>query len=138
MGKTLDTKAVTNELEVSDYFTIKGAHAPGLQEPSPTSQVKEVKVKTKKQDIQQTSNMTILQLTDKEIEELREPSYMAQTFRLTNNEIEWAKDTAYLLSKKIKRGKVTQVDILRISFKLFEKFRSMDQEGLIKILDRIK
>ena len=85
-----------------------------------------------------TSNITILQFTDDEIEELRLPAYQAQTFRLTEREIEWVKDTAYRLSKEIKRGKVSQADILRISFKLFENYLEINKADLIKILERIK
>ena len=85
-----------------------------------------------------TSNITILQFNDDEIEELREPAYMAQTFRLTEREIEWVKDTAYRLSKEIKRGKVSQADILRISFRLFENLLEINKADLIKILERIK
>ena len=84
------------------------------------------------------SNITILQFSDDEIEELREPAYKAQTFRLTGREIEWVKDTSYRLSKEIKRGKVSQADILRISFKLFENFLSINKADLIKLLERIK
>lgn len=83
------------------------------------------------------SNITILQFTDDEIEELREPAYKAQTFRLTEKEIEWIKDISYLLSKEIKHGKVSQADILRISFKLFEKSLENNKADLIKILQAI-
>ena len=103
---------------------------------------KEAKMlKTKKETKQVsniTSNITILQFTDDEIEELREPAYMAQTFRLTEREIEWVKDTAYRLSKEIKRGKVSQADILRISFKLFANYLEINKADLIKILELIK
>jgi DNA integrity scanning protein DisA with diadenylate cyclase activity len=85
-----------------------------------------------------TSNMTILQFTNDEIEELREPAYKAQTFRLTEKETEWVKDTSYRLSKEIKRGKVSQADILRISFRLFENLLALNKEDLIKILEKIK
>jgi len=102
-------------------------------------------IKTKKETKQlsnitsnMTSNITILQFTDDEIEELREPAYMAQTFRLTEREIEWVKDTAYRLSKEIKRGKVSQADVLRIAFKLFENLLEINKADLIKILERIK
>lgn len=102
---------------------------------------KSTKPKTNKQDKQDgniASNITILQFTDEEIEELREPAYKAQTFRLTENETEWVKDTSYRLSKEIKRGKVSQADILRISFKLFDNFLALNKAELIKILERIK
>lgn len=98
-------------------------------------------IKTKKETKQAsniTSNITILQFNDDEIEELREPAYKAQTFRLTEREIEWVKDTSYHLSKEIKRGKVSQADILRISFKLFANFLAINKADLIKILERIK
>jgi hypothetical protein len=85
-----------------------------------------------------TSNITILQFTEDEIEELKEPAYMAQTFRLTEREIEWVKDTAYRLSKEIKRGKVSQADILRIAFKVFENLLKSSKADLIKILEKIK
>ncbi|MCG3209306.1 MAG: hypothetical protein FOGNACKC_02927 [Anaerolineae bacterium] len=82
--------------------------------------------------------MTILQLSGADIEQLREPAYQAQTFRLTRKEIEWVKDTAYRLSKEIKRGKVAQVDILRISLKLFEGMLTTHKAELLEILNRIK
>ena len=103
---------------------------------------KEAKMIKTKKDIKQesniASNITILQFTDDEIEELREPAYKAQTFRLTERETEWVKDTSYRLSKEIKRGKVSQADILRISFKLFASYLEINKADLIKILERIK
>ena len=99
---------------------------------------KEAKMIKIKKETKQESNITILQFNDDEIEELREPAYKAQTFRLTEREIEWVKDTSYHLSKEIKRGKVSQADVLRISFKLFANFLEIDKAVLIKILERIK
>ena len=103
---------------------------------------KEAKMIKIKKDTKQVSNIasniTILQFTDDEIEELREPAYKAQTFRLTERETEWVKDTSYRLSKEIKRGKVSQADILRISFKLFASYLETNKADLIKILERIK
>jgi len=112
----------------------------------PIKESKKVKMIKNKKDINKvnnitnnmTSNITILQFNDDEIEELREPAYMAQTFRLTKREIEWVKDTAYRLSKEIKRGKVSQADILRIAFKLFANLLEISKADLIKILERIK
>ena len=112
--------------------------------------IKEVKMmKTNKKNKQESnitnniasnivSNITILQFSDNEIEELREPAYKAQTFRLTERETEWVKDASYHLSKDIKHGKISQSDILRISFKLFEKFLENNKEDLLKILQQIK
>ena len=102
-------------------------------------EAKMIKIKKEtKQKSNITSNTTMLQFTDDEIEELREPAYKAQTFRLTEREIEWVKDTSYHLSKEIKRGKVSQADVLRISFKLFANFLEINKTSLIKILERIK
>lgn len=83
-------------------------------------------------------NIAILQLTDDEIDGLKEPAFKAQTFRFTDREIEWLKDMAYRLSKEIKRGKVSQVDIVRISFKLFENLLESNKADLLKILERMK
>jgi hypothetical protein len=89
--------------------------------------------------IKQSSNITILQLlTDEDIEELQEPAYQAQTFRLTEKEIDWIKDIAYQLSKKVKRGKVSQTNIVRLSFKLFEKMLASNDSELMTILEKIK
>jgi len=106
------------------------------QESKQAKMIKDNKVNNMTSNI--TSNMTILQFNEDEIEELKEPAYMAQTFRLTEREIEWVKDTAYRLSKEIKRGKVSQADILRIAFKLFENLLEINKAELIKILERIK
>ena len=104
-----------------------------------SKEAKMIKIKKEiKQESNITSNITILQFTDDEIEELREPAHKAQTFRLTERETEWVKDTSYRLSKEIKRGKVSQADILRISFKLFASFLALNKADLIKILERIK
>ena len=84
------------------------------------------------------SNITILQLDDKEIDELRDPTNDVQTFRLTAKDKDWAKDTAYQLSKEIRRGSVSQTDILRLSFVLFEKLLETNRSEIIKILERIK
>lgn len=116
---------------------------PQAEPPTPIKQETKITVKPKikkqsKSGDNIASNITILQFTDEEIEELREPAYKAQTFRLTENETEWVKDTSYRLSKEIKRGKVSQADILRISFKLFDNFLVLNKAELIKILKRIK
>ena len=121
----------------------KSQAQPQPEFPTPIKQETRVAVKPKtnkqsKPDNNIASNITILQFTDEEIEELREPAYKAQTFRLTENETEWVKDTSYRLSKEIKRGKVSQADILRISFKLFDNILALNKAELIKILERIK
>lgn len=118
---------------------IKKETQPHIEIKQDSKESKMIKTNKKiKQESNIASNITILQFTDDEIEELREPAYQAQTFRLTEREIEWVKDTAYRLSKEIKRGKVSQADVLRISFKLFENFLEINKADLIKILERIK
>jgi hypothetical protein len=77
-------------------------------------------------------------LTDEDIAALREPAYQAQTFRLTQEEIEWVKDAAYQLSKEMRRRKVSQADILRISLKLFERLLATQKAELLAVLERIK
>jgi hypothetical protein len=69
------------------------------------------------QEINIISNITLLHLlhlSDKQIDELRDPTNDVQTFRLTEKDKEWVKDTAYLLSKEIRRGSVSQTDIIRL------------------------
>lgn len=68
---------------------------------------------------QQESNIAILQLSEEQLASLREPAYKAQTFRFTNSEIEWLKDMSYQMSKEMKRGKVSQADIIRVALHLF-------------------
>ncbi len=150
MKKKLNAEHITNELEgASLYFTkhqqqqppqsLPEAGVPVPVEPS----ANQVNQQESKQTIQKesniTSNITILQLLgETDIANLREPAYQAQTFRLTQQEIEWVKDTAYRLSKEMKRKKVSQADILRISFKLFEGLLATHKAGLLQILERIK
>ena len=85
-----------------------------------------------------TSNITLLQLSDDQIDELRDPTNDVQTFRLTEKDKEWVKDTSYLLSKEIRRGSVSQTDILRLSFVLFEKLLKTNKPEIIKLIERIK
>ena len=86
----------------------------------------------------QTDDPHILALDERDIEELREPAYQAQTFRLTQTEVEWIKDTAYRLSKELPRGKAAQADILRISLRLFQNLLASNRDDLLTILQSIK
>lgn len=111
----------------------------------PTSQpdtgaaTKKESKKPSKKESNITNNITLLQFfSEKDIEELREPAYMAQTYRLRERDIEWIKDTAHELSKEFKRRKISQTDILRISFKLFEKALATNKAELKALLDKIK
>jgi len=87
------------------------------------------------------SNITLLHLlhlSDEQIDELRDPTNDVQTFRLTEKDKEWVKDTAYLLSKEIRRGSVSQTDILRLSFLLFDKLMKTNKPEIIRIFEKIK
>ena len=113
--------------------------------PPPPTQKKTQKTVRKQQNKKEDdntsniiSNITILQLDDQEIDALRDPTNDIQTFRLTAKEKDWIKDTSYLLSKEIRRGSVSQTDILRLSFLLFEKLLEIQRAEIIKIIERIK
>ena len=149
MKKTLNTSSITSELTGASAFfkptnTMPTAPPQPTQPPAPEAPREEQATQpTTKQADKQASNiashMTILQLFDEtDITTLREPAYQAQTFRLTQQEIEWVKDTAYRLSKEMRRKKVSQADILRISFKLFERILATNKAELLTILERIK
>ena len=83
-------------------------------------------------------NIAILQFDESDIKQLREVAYSNQSYRLTRQEVEWIKDTAYRLSKEMERGKVSQVDIIRVAIKLFEIVLSEHKANLLKILIRMK
>ena len=118
---------------------------PPLQSPPLPTQKKSQKTASKQQNTQEEnktsnilSNIKILQLSDKHIDEFRDPTNDVQTFRLTDKDKEWVKDTSYLLSKEIRRGSVSQTDILRISFLLFEKLLKTNKPEIIKLIEKIK
>ena len=90
------------------------------------------------QQAAQADSGTAPLLSDDDIEALREPAYKAQTFRLTQTEIDWIRDTAYRLSKEIRRGKVAQADVLRIALKLFADMLASKKDAMLAILERIK
>ena len=87
------------------------------------------------------SNITLLHLldlSDEQIDELRDPTNDVQTFRLTEKDKEWVKYTAYLLSKEIRRGSVSQTDILRLSFLIFDKLMKTNKPEIIRLFEKIK
>ena len=87
------------------------------------------------------SNIILLQLlhlSDVQIDELRDPTNDVQTFRLTEKDKEWVKDTAYLLIKEIRRGTVSQTDILRLSCLIFDKLMKTNKPEIIRIFKKIK
>jgi hypothetical protein len=117
---------------------------PPASPPPPTQKKlqKTVKKQQTKKEGNQTSNIvsniTVLQLSDDQIDELRDPTNDVQTLRLTEKDKEWVKDTSYLLSKEIRRGSVSQTDILRLSFILFEKLLKTNKPEIIKLIEGIK
>ena len=90
------------------------------------------------QSTKQASNIAILQFDDADIEHLRESAYKAQTYRFSEREVEWIKDIAHSLSKELRRGKVAQVDILRVAIKLLENALATSKADLIDIFGRMK
>lgn len=87
------------------------------------------------QAINIASNIAILQ---EDVQALRDTASIQRTFRLTKEEIDWLVDTSYQLSRGFKRGKVSQVDILRIGLKLFKNLLPKNKGELIKLLETIK
>src|SRR6266545_1416029 len=116
MKKQLNTESITNELAGASAYFPRQAPPPGEppmnpdasaqqplpSQPAPVSDAPQVLPEkqatqqptkpTTKQTSNIASNITILQLLDEaDIAILREPAYQAQTFRLTEHEIEWMK-----------------------------------------------
>jgi hypothetical protein len=135
-----------SELKKIEEEKNKGvAHVPSPDSPPLRAQKKAQKTVRKPQNKKEenkasnmVSNITILQFNETEIDELRDPTNDVQTFRLTAKDKDWVKDTSYLLSKEIRRGSVSQTDILRLSFILFEKLLKTNKPEIIKIIERIK
>lgn len=88
--------------------------------------------------IQQASNIAILPFDEADIAALQESTYKPQTFRFSESEVEWLKDTAYRLSKDLKRGRVNQVDILRVSLRLFKRLLATDKARLLQTIEKMK
>ena len=135
---------IYDKLSELEEKTKKGKKLASPSQPQAGSKFESLQPKKieRKETIKQSSNIAnniaILQLTNDDIEQLKETAYQAQTYRLSEREIEWIKDTAYRLSKEVKRGKVAQTDILRVSLKLFENLLATNKAGLITILEKIK
>jgi hypothetical protein len=111
---------------------------------SPATKKKDNKLKTIHQEKEKnindntTSNITILQFDEVDIEQLREVTNKVQTYRLTERDIEWIKDVAYRLNKEVKRGKVSQSDILRLAITLFKNLLAVNKTELLQVLERMK
>ena len=147
-GLSFDQKGLTQSLRTSSGQGVDalfpGPNAHPIDEgasPAPTQPSQPEENPTAQQSSEQASdtrsNMTILPLSDEDIEVLREPAYKAQTFRMRQEETEWLRDMAYRLSKEVKRGRVAQADIVRISLKLFEGLLATNKADLMAILERI-
>ena len=137
LKKIEDQKTEEKKKIASDIPPIQSPPLP-TQKKSPTTVRKQQNIQEENNTSNIISNITILQLSDKQIDELRDPTNDVQTFRLTEKDKEWVKDTSYLLSKEIRRGSVSQTDILRISFLLFEKLLKTNKPEIIKLIERIK
>jgi len=84
------------------------------------------------------SNIAILQFSAEDLAALRQGTYKPQTFRFTETEMAWLREMAYQLSKDLTRGKVNQVDLLRIGLRLVHKLLATNKEDLIHILEEMK
>jgi hypothetical protein len=137
LKKIEDQKTEEKKKSASDVPPIQSPPLP-TQKKSPTTVRKQQDIQEENNTSNIISNITILQLSDEQIDELRDPTNDVQTFRLTEKDKEWVKDTSYLLSKEIRRGSVSQTDILRLSFVLFEKLLKTNKPEIIKLIERIK
>jgi hypothetical protein len=72
-----------------------------------------------------------------DIDELREPTYSAQTFRLRESDVEILKDTAYLLGKSTKK-KVTQSDVARLAIRIAHKLATSKERALEEVIRLMK
>jgi len=83
------------------------------------------------------SMLAISQFNEEDIAILRQSTYKQLNVRGTENEAEWLKDTAYQLSKAVKRGRVDQADIIRIGLRLFQKFLEGNKAKLVEVLEEM-
>jgi len=104
---------------------------------SNTATVQQSNIATQQYD-NTASNIAIMQFDENDINSLKQGTYQPQTFRLREEEIEWLRDQAYQLSKAMKRGKVNQVDILRIGLRICYKLIETDKQEIIEILAKMK
>ena len=115
--------------------TVKSIRAP--QRASKQANKQESNMASKQASLM-TSHMTLLQFTEADYETLREPACKSQTFRLSQEDVYWFRDTAHELDKKVQRGKVTQADILKLCKKIFEKLLDSNKRELVEILKKFK
>ena len=112
--------------------------------PTPEPQVKETTNDSKlarknasKLASKKASKLAISQFTEEDIADLRQSTYKQLNVRGTEDEAEWLRDTAYQLSKAVKRGKVDQADIIRVGIRLFQKFLESSKADLVEVLEKM-
>lgn len=121
----LNTTAILNELTGNSRFFEKPNNPSDSQTADNTT-------------TQQYDNIAILQLEENQVRALRQSTHKAQTFRFTEQEIEWLKDTAYELSKALPHRRVNQTDIVRIGIKFFDKALQQKRSDLLRLIEDIK
>lgn len=112
---------------------------PPTMEREPPKQTETQKKKTPESTKAATldeTNIAILQLSKTDIGELRATAFKNQTFRFSEDELNWLRDRSYGLTRALGR-KVGQNDLLRLSLKVFRKLIADKQEVLEEILDPI-
>lgn len=131
----LNTSRVLSELTGKSKFFDKPKGQTGEKEIKP---IHDKSFESKPKNKEQYTNIAIVQLDEQQINSLRFSTQKAQTFRFTDQEIEWLKDTAYTLSKVLPHRRVNQTDIIRIGIKLFEKSLEINQSSILSIIEKIK
>jgi hypothetical protein len=140
LKKIEEQKTEEKNKAVTDVPPVKSP-PPHVQKKTRKKAAKNASLKEDNESYNIISNITLLHflhLSDEQIDELRDPTNDVQTFRLTAKDKEWVKDTAYMLSKEIRRGSVSQTDILRLSFLLFDKLLKTNKPEIIRIFEKIK
>jgi len=98
LKKIEEQKTEEKKKKVADVPTPDSPPHPPQKKLQKTAR-KQINIKEENKTSNIISNITILQLSDDQIDELRDPTNDVQTFRLTEKDKEWVKDTSYLLSK---------------------------------------
>lgn len=128
-----------NESTSSELLSTEPPPTQPDKDSSPVKQArKQTNLQASKQASFEANKQAILQLSDTAFEILRQPVQKTVTFRLADDEVDWLKDAAYLLSKEFRNNKVSQVDILRISLKLFENALILDKPEMLRIIEKSK
>lgn len=142
-----DTTSLQNELKQSVFFQ-RREPVPQLPQVEAEESVDIVNNRTINIADNIVGNIAIniadnIQLTQKDIELLRQKPNDPRTFQFTQDEIDWLFDTAYILSQELGRRfgrrKVAQVDVLRLALVIFKKLLSTDSKPqLLKTLEEMR